>query len=107
MITMTEKAKKKVLDLIQAKADSGAFLRIGVKGGGCSGFSYVVEIDDKMVEFDKAYGEYPTKVVCDQKSFVYLNGMELDYSDSLVGGGFEFKNPNASGSCGCGKSFSV
>jgi iron-sulfur cluster assembly protein len=107
MITMTEKAKNKVMSLIQAKNDPNSFLRIGVKGGGCSGFSYVVELDDKIGEWDKTFGEYPMKVVCDQKSFVYLNGLELDFSEELVGGGFEFHNPNASGSCGCGKSFSV
>ena len=107
MITMTEKAKVKVEGLVKAKNDPVAFLRIGVKGGGCSGFSYVVEVDNQVKEFDKTFGEYPFKVVCDQKSFVYLNGMQLDFSEELVGGGFEFHNPNASGSCGCGKSFSV
>ncbi len=107
MITMTENAKKRVIDLVKAKNDPSAFLRIGVKGGGCSGFSYVVEIDNKAGEWDKAFGEFPTKVVCDQKSFVYLNGLELHFSDELVDGGFKFQNPNASGSCGCGKSFSV
>lgn len=107
MITMTERAKTQIQNLVRAKNDPGVFLRIGVKGGGCSGFSYVVELDDKVGEWDKAFGEYPLRVVCDQKSFVYLNGLQLDYSDELVGGGFQFQNPNASGSCGCGKSFSV
>ena len=106
MIAMTDAAKIEVEKLLKEKGPSH-FLRVGVKGGGCSGFSYVVEVDHQLGEWDKVFGEYPTKIVCDQKSFVYLDGMQLDYSKSLVGGGFEFHNPNASGSCGCGKSFSV
>lgn len=107
MITLTETAQSEVLKLLTEKNDPNSFLRVGVKGGGCSGFSYVVELDNKLGEWDKAFGDYPKKIVCDQKSFVYLDGMQLDYSKALVGGGFEFHNPNASGSCGCGKSFSV
>lgn len=106
MITMTPAAQTEVERLLKAK-DPSYFLRVGVKGGGCSGFSYVVDIDNKVGEWDKTFGEYPMKVVCDQKSFVYLEGLQLDYSTELVGGGFQFQNPNASGSCGCGKSFSV
>ncbi len=107
MITLTETAKTEVEKLIRAKNDPSYFVRVGVKGGGCSGFSYVVDLDNRTGEWDKAFGEYPLKIVCDQKSFVYLEGLQLDYSQELVGGGFQFRNPNASGSCGCGKSFSV
>ena len=106
MITISDSARTEVEKLLKANGPSH-FLRVGVKGGGCSGFSYVVEVDNHVREWDKAFGEFPQKLVCDQKSFVYLDGMMLDYSNELVGGGFQFHNPNASGTCGCGKSFSV
>jgi iron-sulfur cluster assembly protein len=107
MITMTDAAKTEVERLLKEKNDPSWFLRVGVKGGGCSGFTYVVDLDNQATQWDKVFGEYPRKLVCDPKSFVYLDGMALDYSKELVGGGFQFHNPNASGSCGCGKSFSV
>ena len=99
MITLTPTAKDQLLRLVQQKNEPGYFMRVGVKGGGCSGMSYSVELDNKMTEWDK--------VVVDQKSYVYLDGMEIDFSNELVGGGFQFRNPNATGSCGCGTSFSV
>ena len=107
MITLTPSAKEKVQELVQQKNDPGYFLRVSVKGGGCSGLTYSVEFDNKVGEWDKVFEDGSAKVVCDQKSFVYLDGIEIDYSKELVGGGFNFKNPNASGSCGCGTSFSV
>ena len=107
MITLTDTAKTEVEKLLKAKGDPSYFLRVGVKGGGCSGFSYIVELDNDSKEWDKTFGEFPMKIVCDQKSFVYLDGMQLDHSADLVGGGFRFQNPNASGTCGCGQSFSV
>ena len=103
---MTPAAQAEVQKLLKQK-DPSYFMRLGVKGGGCSGFSYVVEIDNQIGQWDKAFGEYPLRIACDQKSFVYLDGLQLDYSTELVGGGFQFQNPNASGSCGCGTSFSV
>ena len=107
MITLTPNAKTQLLKLIQQKNESGYFMRVGVKGGGCSGMSYSVELDNHTTEWDKSFGEGEAKVVVDQKSFVYLDGIEIDYSNELVGGGFQFRNPNATGSCGCGTSFSV
>lgn len=107
MIALTDSAKKHALRLFESKEGDGNFLRVSVKGGGCSGMSYAVDIDNKIGEWDKVFGDDEVKVVCDQKSFVYLKGITIDYSDALVGGGFNFKNPNASGSCGCGISFSV
>ena len=107
MITLTESAKLKVQELKRQKNEPDLFLRVGVKGGGCSGLTYEVKLDSKMDQWDKVFGEGPSKVVCDQKSFIYLNGIEIDFSNELVGGGFNFRNPNASGSCGCGTSFSV
>jgi iron-sulfur cluster assembly accessory protein len=107
MITITEKAKKEIERLVKAKSDTNLFLRVAIEGGGCSGFSYTVKMDSAIGQWDKQFGEYPNKVVCDQKSFVYLDNTQLDFSDELVGGGFNFKNPNASGTCGCGQSFSI
>lgn len=108
MILISDTAKEQVKKLIEQQGKSGVFLRVGVKGGGCSGLTYDVKLDDKMNEFDRTF-EFKDgiKVVCDTKSFVYLDNMTVDFSSDLVGGGFRFVNPNATGSCGCGTSFSV
>ena len=105
-ITLTPQAVKEVRRLIaeQQKQDMG--LRVGVKGGGCSGLSYSLNFDapkegDNVLEFEG------TKVLVDPKSLLYLAGLTLDFSDSLQGRGFKFINPNASRTCGCGESFSV
>ena len=107
MIHLSPIAQEEVKKLLQREAKAETFLRIGVKGGGCSGLSYDVKLDDKMSEFDRTFDIEGIRVVCDTKSFVYLDNMTIDYSRELVGGGFRFVNPNASGSCGCGTSFSV
>ena len=107
MIQLTDIAKQEVKKLIEQQNKPGAFLRIGVKGGGCSGLSYEVKFDDKLNEYDRSYEIDGVKVVCDSKSFIYLDGMAIDYSKELVGGGFKFINPNATGTCGCGTSFSA
>ena len=106
MIQLTENARQEVKRLI-GQQKPGSFLRVGVKGGGCSGLTYDIKFDDKMNEFDRAYEIDGVRVVCDSKSFIYLDGMAIDHSTELVGGGFKFINPNATGSCGCGTSFSV
>ena len=109
MISITERAKDEVRRIIdEQKLPDGTALRVGVKGGGCSGFSYTLGFDDKVSETDQiAEHEDGLRVVCDPKSFLYLNGTELDFEDSLMGRGFKFQNPNAAKSCGCGESFSV
>ncbi len=107
MINLTEAAKAKVIELIKAKQDASFFMRFGVKGGGCSGMSYLVDLDNEIKETDRVFGEGQTKVVCDVKSALYLDNLTVDFKDALVGGGFNFINPNASGTCGCGTSFSV
>ena len=107
MIQLTDTAKAKVQDLLQKQGKGGAFFRVGVKGGGCSGMTYDVKIDDQLAEGDKIWYVGELQVVCDSKSFMYLDGMLIDFQDALVGGGFQFKNPNATGSCGCGTSFTV
>lgn len=108
MISVTARAiteVKRILDE-QSLPDNTA-LRVGVKGGGCSGFSYTLGFDDTVIETDQVLEVDGVRVVCDPKSFLYLNGTELDFEESLMGRGFKFGNPNASKTCGCGESFSV
>ncbi len=107
MIQLSEKAKEEVRKLLLKEGKPGFYLRVGVKVGGCSGLSYDFRLDNHVAENDKTYAVDDIQVVCDLKSFVYLHGMTVDYSNNLVGGGFKFVNPNAAGSCGCGTSFSV
>ena len=107
MIQLTDVAKAEVKKLIDQQDKPQAFLRVGVKGGGCSGLSYEVNFDDKINEFDRIYDMEGIKVVCNSKSFIYLDGLVIDFSKELVGGGFRFINPNATGTCGCGTSFSA
>jgi iron-sulfur cluster assembly protein len=109
MITVTERAKEKALELINKdeKRPEEAFIRVGVEGGGCSGLTYKLEFDTQTRPDDKIFEDKGIKIVCDKKSFLYLIGTELDFSDGLNGKGFQFINPNASRTCGCGESFSV
>ena len=106
MIQPSENAKSEVQRLL-GQEKPGSFLRVSVKGGGCSGLSYDVKFDQAQQEFDRVFETEGVKIVCDSKSLVYIDGMTVDFSRDLVGGGFRFVNPNASGSCGCGTSFSV
>lgn len=106
MITLTPQAIEEVKRLTAKQEGKDLGLRVGVKGGGCSGLSYTMNFDaqrtgDNVYEFDE------TRVFVDPKSLLYLEGLTLDFSDSLEGRGFKFINPNASKSCGCGESFSV
>jgi iron-sulfur cluster assembly protein len=87
--------------------DGTHFLRVGVKGGGCSGLSYVMDFDTEITESDEIINLPELKVVIDRKSMLYLVGTELQYSSGLNGKGFEWVNPNASRTCGCGESFSL
>ena len=108
MITLTERAAKEVRRIIaEQKLPEETALRIGVKGGGCSGFSYTMGFDDSVGETDQVSESKDLKIVCDPKSFLYLNGTEVDFEDSMMGRGFKFGNPNAAKSCGCGESFTV
>ncbi len=109
MISITEKAKDQLIVLMQGeKVDTkSGFVRVGVEGGGCSGLSYQLKFDTELKDNDKVFEDRGLKLVVDKKSFLYLVGTELDFSDGLNGKGFEFHNPNASRTCGCGESFSV
>lgn len=83
------------------------YLRVGVKGGGCSGFNYTLDLTDQKTEQDEVFEYAGLEVICDPKSYLYLNGVTVDFRDEVMGRGFVFNNPNASSSCGCGSSFSV
>lgn len=109
-IYVTEKAKQKVLQLMQeagVEGNDAYFLRVGVVGGGCSGLSYKLDFDNEAKPGDQVFEDNGVKIVTDLKSFLYLVNTELDFSDGLNGKGFFFNNPNASRSCACGESFAV
>jgi iron-sulfur cluster assembly protein len=107
-IQMSEAALKHVLALREQQGKD-LCLRVGVRGGGCSGMSYMMDFEDpnNIQATDEVYDYDGFKVVCDPKSLLYLYGLVLDYSNALIGGGFQFTNPNAAQTCGCGKSFSA
>lgn len=109
MITLSEKAVKEIKRLKEADpSGNDAHLRVMVVGGGCSGMSYKLGFETKEPETnDKVFEQDGVKVVVDSKSFLYLTGTQLDFSDGLNGTGFTFTNPNAKRTCGCGTSFSV
>jgi iron-sulfur cluster assembly protein len=105
---ISDKAKEKIVKLKQdAQLDDSFFLRVAVEGGGCSGLSYKLDFDNEIRTGDQEFEDKGEKLVLDMKSFLYLAGTELDFSDGLNGKGFNFINPNASRTCGCGESFSV
>jgi iron-sulfur cluster assembly protein len=112
MIRVTEKALKEIKRLQVTEAGTGqpsdVKLRVQVAGGGCSGMSYKLGFDkDPVKPNDKVFEQDGIQVVVDPKSYLYLNGIELDFSDGLQGTGFVFNNPNAKRTCGCGSSFSA
>ena len=113
-ISLTETAQKQLLKLSAESEQEGKTdlcLRVGVRQGGCSGMSYTMDLEErsKIEESDSVIDDEKNgfTIVCDPKSLLYLFGLQLDYSDALIGGGFQFNNPNAEESCGCGKSFSA
>ena len=107
-ITLSEAAAKEIRSIIkdQGLAESVA-LRVGVKGGGCSGFSYVLDLTETSPENDEVMECHGIRILSDRKSYLYLNGTEIDFKDEVMGRGFVFKNPNATHTCGCGSSFSA
>jgi len=112
-ILITNNAIQQISNLIKNQSDKKA-LRVGVRSGGCSGMSYTMDFiaenqinsDDKIYDYSLS-DEVSFQVVCDPKSLLYIYGMQLDFSTDLIGGGFNFTNPNASQTCGCGSSFAV
>ena len=108
MINITEKAKEEIISLRSKEGMSQEHnIRVSVKGGGCSGLMYDLEFDQEILEGDQVYEDKGIKILVDKKSLLYLLGTTLDYSDGLNGKGFQFVNPNAARTCGCGESFSV
>ena len=107
-IELTQRAAEKIQ---RAFADqdmpAGSCLRVGIKGGGCSGFSYTLDVAAEPDKDDEVFTSHDVRVVCDPKSYLYLNGTEVDFEDGLLKGGFVFNNPNAKRSCGCGASFAT
>ncbi|MEM9166079.1 MAG: iron-sulfur cluster assembly accessory protein [Planctomycetota bacterium] len=106
-VIITETAAREINTIIEQQEldrDKVA-LRVGVKGGGCSGFTYVLDLTETTKETDEVFEQHGIRVVCDPKSLLYLNGTTVDFKDELMGRGFVFQNPNATSSCGCGSSF--
>jgi len=106
MIKVTEKAKDRIVELRKADSNENKHLRVSVTGGGCSGLMYNLSFDN-ILESDEVFEDNQVKILVDKKSMLYLLGTTLDFSDGLNGKGFQFVNPNASRTCGCGESFAV
>lgn len=109
IFTITEAAEKQLKKLMSEdeKVTQEHFIRVGVKGGGCSGLSYELAFDNLEQDGDNVFETNGIKVRIDKKSFLYLFGTELDFTDGLNGKGFQFINPNATRTCGCGESFAI
>ncbi len=105
MIEISQTASNKIKEMLAAEEIPNLFLRLGVQNGGCSGFSYGMGFDDEQKENDSEYEIHGLKVVIDSESSKYLNGVEIDYKEADMGGGFTIHNPNAVATCGCGSSF--
>lgn len=108
-IQISEKALQHLLMLKQQQGNQNLCLRVGVRQGGCSGMSYMMDFENtnNITQHDDVFDYEGFQIVCDRKSLLYLYGLMLDYSDAMIGGGFQFTNPNATQTCGCGKSFAA
>ena len=105
-ISVSANAAAKIRSLVAHSDKPGAGLRVKVVGGGCSGLQYKMDLDTER-QGDKTFGDPDAKIIVDRKSFLYLNGTELDYNEGLMQSGFSLHNPNVKRSCGCGASFTV
>ena len=108
-VILTETAAKEIHSIIKEQELDAekVCLRVGVKGGGCSGFSYLLDLTESRKDTDEVFEQHGIRIICDPKSLLYLNGVNIDFKDEIMGRGFVFNNPNATSSCGCGSSFSV
>ena len=108
-IILTEQAAEEIKKIIkdQELDVEKCYLRVGCKGGGCAGFSYILDINEEKKETDEIFHQYGINVICDPKSLLYLNGTKIDYSGNIMSKGFTFANPNSTSTCGCGNSFSA
>ena len=108
MISVSEKAAEEIKRIRANQGlDESTYFRVGIKSGGCSGFSYDVRFDTKKTVIDDEFESRGVRIVVDKKSHIYLNGTEIDYEETLMQRGFVFHNPNAKEGCGCGASFSI
>jgi len=107
MVTLTSLAATKVQEFLQQNGRPEAGLRVRVAGGGCSGFQYQLALDDAATQDDEVFEQGGVKLFIDPRSLLYLDGTEIDFVEDIMGSGFRFNNPNATGSCGCGESFQV
>jgi len=108
MIIVSDKAKERILELKQEEnRTENENIRVSVKGGGCSGLMYDLDFDSAQSETDHVFEDKGVKILVDRKSLLYLAGTTLEFTDGLNGKGFQFVNPNANRTCGCGESFSV
>jgi iron-sulfur cluster assembly protein len=108
-VILSETAAREIKTIIQQQeldADK-VCLRVGVKGGGCSGFSYILDLTETKKDTDEMFEQHGVRIIVDPKSLLYLGGVTVDFKDEIMGRGFVFHNPNATASCGCGSSFSV
>ena len=106
MISLTEKAASKILGIMkEQKVANDTVLRVGVKGGGCSGFTYTVDFESRKGKFDLEFESFGLNILVDKKSHLYIKDTEIDWSDNLNDRGLKFNNPSAKGSCGCRTSF--
>ena len=107
MIAISDSAKERLLYLLDKKGEENSYVRVGVESGGCSGLSYKLDFDNAKKDDDELIEDNGISLLINKKSFLYLVGTTLEFSDGLNGKGFVFKNPNASRTCGCGESFSL
>ena len=107
MIKISDSARDRLLHLLDKKGEENAFVRVGVESGGCSGLSYKLDFDNAKKEDDELIEDNRIRLLINKKSFLYLVGTTLEFSDGLNGKGFVFNNPNASRTCGCGESFAL
>ena len=107
MVTVTDAAADKIRVLLSEQGNEERGLRMGVMGGGCSGFQYKLDFEEREGDMDQVFETKGVKIFIDMKSSLYLNGVILDYNDGLMGAGFKIENPNARTTCGCGESFSA
>ena len=107
MIKISDSARDRLLHLLDKKSEENAFVRVGVESGGCSGLSYKLDFDNAKKEDDELIEDNEIRLLVNKKSFLYLVGTTLEFSDGLNAKGFVFNNPNASRTCGCGESFSL
>jgi iron-sulfur cluster assembly protein len=108
-VILTPLAAKEIHRIIEEQEldKEKVHLRVGVKGGGCSGFSYVLDLTESKKDSDEVFEQHGIRILCDPKSLLYLTGVTVDFRDEIMGRGFVFNNPNATSSCGCGSSFSA